>query len=607
MNGLGVRRRQRPNAAREQAPGFLPEAVAVGARHLEVDGDWVGTVVVLGYPREVHPGWLSPLTTYPGRLDVALHIDPVDPVTAAAQLQKRLARLEATRRHGQDHGRLSDPQAEAATEDAHELAARIARGEGRLYRVGLSVTVHADTEAGLAQEMAAVRALAASLLIDAQPASYRSMQAWVTSLPLGLDQLGMARSFDTAALSTAFPFASPDLPVRDPITAAAPAGVLYGYNLGSQGLVFHDRWATENANSVVLGRSGAGKSFMVKTELLRNLYTGVQGLVIDARGEYTRLAEAVGGTVISLGAPGVKINPLDLPVHTDHHGRRSAPVDALTRQSLFIHTLVAVLLDQPVHPEQRAALDVAVTATYAAAGVTADPASWNQPAPLLGDLAQRLAATATDAHAVQLAAQLRPFTHGAYAGLFDGPTSVTAHHHLVVFALDRLPLEMRGAATLLTLDTIWRQVTHPTDRRPRLVTVDEAWLLMRQHAGAEFLFRLSKESRAHWAGLTVCTQDVADLLSTQLGKVTVTNAATQVLLHQASQAIDEVTDAFGLTGGERQYLLTAEPGQALLCTSAHRAAFQTVASATESALVRTDPAFVASLAETDRDTGWVQL
>jgi hypothetical protein len=59
-------------------------------------------------------------------------------------LRRRLALLESARRADSDHGRLPDPHVEAATEDAYGLADRIARGEARFFRVGLSVTVHAD-------------------------------------------------------------------------------------------------------------------------------------------------------------------------------------------------------------------------------------------------------------------------------------------------------------------------------------------------------------------------------------------------------------------------------------------------------------------------------
>ncbi|MEX3102600.1 MULTISPECIES: VirB4 family type IV secretion system protein [unclassified Streptomyces] len=570
---------------------FAPHAIAVAPRHLEVGDDWTASFAITGYPREVHPGWLQPLLTHPGRLDVSLHIEPVDPVASATHLKRQLARLESGRRHDSEHGRLPDPYAEAATEDAHDLSARVARGEGKLFRLGLYLTVHAASREELADETTAVRALAASLLMNAQPTTYRTLQGWTTCLPLGLDRIRMRRTFDTAALAAAFPFTSPDLP-----TGATPAGVLYGYNLGSQGLVHWDRFALDNHNSVVLGRSGAGKSYLVKLELLRSLYRGIEAYVIDPEDEYTRLAGTVGGSTLRLGAEGVRLNPFDLPINTRLDGRRTAPKDALTRRALFLHTLTAVLLGARLPPEQRAVLDQAIATTYQHAGITTDPRTWTRPAPLLADLAHALRRTKNHT-AADLAARLRPFTEGAFSGLFAGPTAVRPEGHLVVFSLRDLADELKSAATLLTLDTVWRQVSRPAVRRPRLVTVDEVWLLMKEPAGADYLFKMAKAFRKRWAGLTVATQDAGDVLATDLGKAIVANSATQILLRQAPQAIDEITRTFDLSQGERQFLLTADQGQGLLTTGTHRVAFQAVASPTEHHLITTDPAELAAYAE----------
>ena len=431
-------RRPRPSAAADRpsagpggAAAFVPDAVSVGARHLEVGCDWVASFAVTGYPREVHPGWLTPLVTYPARLDVALHVEPIDPVTAAARLRKQLARLESGRRHTAEHGRLVDPQVEVAAEDAHELSARVARGEGRLFRVGLYLTVHAPTQEALADEVAALRSLCASLLLDAKHTTYRSLQGWVCTLPLGLDLIGMRRTFDTSALSAAFPFTSPDLPAPDPAVVAAPAGVLYGYNLGSQGLVHWDRFGAgmHNHNSVVLGRSGAGKSYLVKLELLRSLYRGVEIAVIDPEDEYARLAAGVGGTHIALGAPGVRLNPFDLPIHTRPDGRRTAAPDALIRRSLFLHTVIAVLISTDLHAVERAALDRGIAAAYQSVGITADPRTWTRPAPTVRTLRDTLTATG-EATATDLAARLHPYVEGAFAQLFDGQSSTHTEGHL---------------------------------------------------------------------------------------------------------------------------------------------------------------------------------
>jgi len=572
-----------------RAGAFTPDAISIRPRALEVGGEWVASFAITGYPREVHPGWLQPLLTYPGRVDVSLHIEPIDPVTAANRLKKQLSKLESGRRHTSEKGRLVDPQVEAATEDAYDLSARVARGEGKLYRLGLYLTVHAPTEEALADQVAAIRSLAASLLLDCKPTTYRSLQGWITSLPMGLDLVGMRRTFDTSALSAAFPFTSPDLPPPDPASVSAPRGVLYGFNLGSQGLVHHDRFALDNHNSVILGRSGAGKSYLVKLELLRSLYRGIEIHVIDPEDEYARLAAAVGGTYVHLGAEQVRLNPMDLPIHTRPDGRRTAPRDALIRRSLFLHTVISVLLGSELAATERAALDRAITTTYQHAGITSDPRTWTRPAPLLADLAEVLADSG-DPAGVELAARLHPYVTGAFSGLFAGPTSTRPEGHLVVFSVRDLADELKPIGTLLTLDAVWRQVSNPAIRKPRLVVVDEAWLLMKEPAGAEFLFRMAKASRKQWAGLTVATQDTADVLGSDLGKAVVANAATQILLRQASQAIDEITRTFDLSMGERQFLLSADRGQGLLSTGTQRVAFQSIASPTEHHLVTSNPA-----------------
>ncbi|MEV4204376.1 PrgI family mobile element protein [Nocardia salmonicida] len=582
---------------------FAPETLTIGTRHLEIGSDWSATLAVTGYPREVTAGWLAPLLSHPGRVEVAVHIDPVDPATAATRLRRQQARLESSRMQDLSRGRLTDPQIDVAVEDAADLSARVARAEARLFRVGVYLTVHAESEAELADEVAAVRALAASLLVETCTLSYRAAQAWTTTLPLGLDLIGVQRTFDTTALAAAFPFDSPQLPAADPAQAARPQGVLYGRDAAS-GLLFVDRFGPEahNHNLVVLGRSGAGKSYLVKTEILRALYRGIEQVVIDPEDEYRRLCESVGGANIRLGAPGVRLNPFDLEVHTRADGRRSAPTDALTRRKLFLHTLIQVLLGDQT-PAQRSALDAALTTTYAAAGITDDPATWTRSAPTLSGLRDQLDRLATSA-AIELAAGLHPYVgEGAYAGLIDGPTTTAPEGGLIVFSLRELPEELKTIGTLLVLDATWRRVSNPGQRRPRMITVDEAWLLMRQPAGAQFLFRAAKSFRKHWAGLTVATQDVADVCSSELGRAIVSNAATQILLRQAPQAIDEVVTAFHLSEGEQQFLLSAARGSGLLAVGGtDRAVFGSLASHTENVLITTSLEFLASVENPDENS-----
>ena len=559
-----------------------PGAVEVGPRYVRVGDGYATTLVVTGYPTEVGPAWLEPLLAWPGRLDVTLHIEPIPTADAANRLRRQRARLESSRRIDADKGRLGDPATDAAADDAADLADRLARGQSRLFRVGVYLTVHAMTPEDLVEAVAEVRATAASVLLDTHPVTWRQLQGWTTTLPLGVDSIRMRRVFDTDSLAATFPLASADLPAPLPGDGMPTGGVLYGLNTDSAGIVWWDRWAQHNHNSVVLARSGAGKSYFVKLDVLRSLYEGVQVSVIDPEDEYMRLAAAVGGVTLQLGAPGVRLNPFDLPA-----GDRRP--DALTRRALFLHTLISVLLGQQPPPGERAALDRAIIACYAAAGITNDPTTWTRPAPLLKDLTATLTGDG-DPAAATLAARLTPWVSGSFKDLFDGPTTVAPKGHLVVWSTRQLPDELHAPGMLLALDAIWRDVdqqTQPGRRgvsRPegrKLVVVDEAWTLLRDGEGARFLFRLAKAARKRKAGVMVITQDAADLLGSDLGQAVVANAATQILMRQAPQAIDVVADTFGLTAGEARRLLSAGRGEALLLSGSHRVSFQSVASKQE--------------------------
>ena len=372
---------------------FGPDAIQTSASSLRTGTQSIRTFAVTGYPREVGPGWLAPLLTATGTFDVALHVDPMPPAMAAERLRRQRARLESARRIDMDRGRLVDPELEVAADDAHDLARRVARGEGKLFRIGLYITVRAANDGDVNAECARLRALCASLLLDVQPCTFRALQGWMSTLPLGVDRLRMHRSFDTQALAAAFPFVTDGL-------AQADDGVLYGLTTGGGGVVLWDRFTQPNYNSVILARSGAGKSYLAKLEALRSLYRGVDVLVVDPENEYERLADSVGGTHVRLGAPGVRINPFDL----------GAEPDAYTRRALFIHTLVAVLLNKTTDAAARAALDRAIVAAYAARGISSDTRTHARPAPTLADLAAALEKDG-DESSVASARAARPLRH----------------------------------------------------------------------------------------------------------------------------------------------------------------------------------------------------
>lgn len=554
------------------ATGLLgPDALDVGARWVRTRDSISATFAVTGYPREVGGGWLSPLLSYPGPVELSLHIEPTSGGSAAQSLRRQMARLESTRRIDQSKLRIPDPQLEAAASDAQRLAAEVARGESRLFKVALYLTIRGHTEDEVEVESAKLRALASSMLLDCRFLTYRSLEAWRSSLPLANDEIRLTRTFDTRALAACFPFATAELNHE--------GTTLFGVNSATGSLVFCDRFALENHNQVVLARSGAGKSYFAKLTLLRSLYEGIDVLVIDPEDEYGALAASVGGKVISLGSEGVHLNPFDLA--------KPGQAEALTEQCLFVHTLVQTLIGE-LSSSEKSTLDRALLDSYDAAGITGDPRTHARPAPLLNHLVDALNESSQGR---DLAARLSPFATGSHKRIFEGATTVRPEGHLVVFSLKHLPDELKAAGSLMALDSIWKTVASGPRRR-RNVVVDEAWWLLaagNRHS-ALFLHRLAKSARKNWCGLTTITQDVQDVLNSELGRSVVTNASSQFLLGQSPQAISGLSEVFNLSRGEAAFLTACERGTGLLFVGNERIPLHVKASQEEHRLVSSSPA-----------------
>jgi hypothetical protein len=544
-----------------------PDAAVIEARRMACGDGYAAVLVLTGYPAHLPLGWLEILVGPHARLAVSLHLDGVAADVAASRLHRRRARLESARSYAAHRGKLDDPATEAAAQDAADLADRIARGETRLLRQSVYLTVYAETARDLDLACAKVRAGATSALLDVRPATFRQFPGLLASMPLGIDPVGAARTVDVDTAAAAFPFASADVP-----GVVGEHAVLYGLNLFSEGPVLWDRWAQPNHNSITLATSGAGKSYLTKVECLRQLYNGAHVTIVDPEAEYRALAEHVGGQVIAPGRQGVRLNPLAIPP--------GAEPGELGRRQLFALTVIETLLGQRCGPGEAAAVHTALADLYAVAGISDDPATWTALPPCLTDLTAALAASA-DGRA--LAARLAPYT--GPDSIFGPGAQAPSGARLRVFDLSGVEPALLPVVTLVALDDIWRSIR--TDGIRRLIVVDEAWKLLREGRSAEWLSTLAKSARKRLAGLAVVTQDVDDVLDSTLGRTVIGNAATQLVGRQAPQAVEAVARAFGLTGAERDLVATARTGEMLLLSGPVHVAFCTVASGPEHRLCLT--------------------
>jgi type IV secretory pathway VirB4 component len=562
--------------------GYLaPGAVEESADLLRVDDRYAASLAVVGYRREVGADWLAPLWRCGLPLRVAFHLEPLPDRTALARLERRQTRLEAAAALDARQGRTAKAAAAVALEDVLALTEAVERGAERLLTLSLYVTVEADSPARLGEHVRHLESVLGGLGLRSARLRFTQAAGYRASLPLGRDEPQRGHAMTAAAVAAAFPLAG---------GGDSGDGVVLGVDRDGGGLVELPLTGGPNRNLVVLGPSGGGKSYAVKAALLQARLRGVAVWVVDREGEYAALCRVASGATVRL-APGTAagLNPLALPpagVADEDDG--PAP-DALAERGATVTALLGLLLgaDGGLTAHEEAVVDAAVRAAYAAAGVTADPATWQHP-PTLADLQRRLAAG--DGLARGLALRLAHHTDGASAGLFSASRRAPSgdEARLVRWDLRDLPEELTAAALLLLADAVWTQARRR--QQDRLLVIDEAWRLIAHPAGGRYLSDLARRARKHALGLWVVSQDVRDLLEDRHGRAIAANAATALLLPQNERTIEPVVAAFGLGDGERALLLGAQTGEALLLAGGQRRAVRILVAPELDPLLTTDPA-----------------
>ena len=172
-------------------------------------------------------------------------------------LRRKVTQLEADLAINNEKGKTRDPALEAALSDAEELRDQLQLGAEKFFRFGLYLTLYADSLDELNFVRSKVETMLGQQMLFSKVASSQQEQGLKSAVPQLSDQLQIRRNMNTGAISTSFPFTSADLTQEN--------GVLYGVNMHNNGLVIFDRYTLENANMVVFAKSGAGKSFTVKT------------------------------------------------------------------------------------------------------------------------------------------------------------------------------------------------------------------------------------------------------------------------------------------------------------------------------------------------------
>jgi conjugal transfer ATP-binding protein TraC len=551
---------------------IAPEAIEVDFTYQKINSTYTRTLFVAGYPRSVPANWLSPLINFPTQANISMFVFPSDTSEILDNLKRKITEMEAEITSDVRSGKISNINTEIKLNDARVMREQLAAGSERFFQFSLYVTIKSENKEQLEKITKAIQSTLGSLLIVSKKTALQMDEGFKTTLPMGVDRLLITRNMDTTSLATTFPFTSSELTME--------TGIVYGINEHNDSLVIFDRFKMENANMVIFAKSGAGKSYTVKLEILRQLMFDTEIIVLDPEQEYEELCKMVDGEYVNFTfGSEAKINPFDLS-NLYEEGENE-----LGQKILSLHGLLKVMLGE-MTPQQEAILDRAIIASYKAKGITPDPNTQTNTPPLMEDLYKALVGMEQE-DGDDLAARLEKFITGSFRGIFDKASNVDIRSPFTVFSVKEMEEELRPIAMYVILDFIWTRIKK--DLKKRILVIDEAWYFMMHQDSSAFVYSMVKRARKYYLGITTITQDVEDFLRNDYGRAIVSNSSIQFLMKQSTSSIPLLAQTFYLSEGERQLLVASDVGEGIFFAGQNHVALRVIASDKEHQAITTDP------------------
>lgn len=528
--------------------------------YLCVDGIYVRTLYISGYPFVASSDWMDSLINFNHDIDISYHLHEVDARSALPKLNRKITELESTRRAMMRDGKIVGSEIIDPLESAINLRDKIQRGQEKLFQMAIYVCLRAENKEELDRVTRILEANLSARLFYSKVARYQQLEALQSILPRGEDQLAQKRNLDSSSAALTFPFMSAEL--------VQESGILYGINKSNNSLVILDRFSLHNANSITFAQSGAGKSYTTKVEILRQLMQGTHVIVIDPEREYKRLADSVDGTYIKLSAKSKqKINPFDLAT-TFHE------INDLSEHTQDLMDVIGMMAES-LTAREKAAVDKAILKIYRHA---------KKQQPLLEDLYAELRKLGQ----LKLCEKLEKYISGSLADVFNAQTNVKLDNRLVIFDIKDLPENLRQIMMLIISNFVKNQVMAKPEKR--LLVIDEGWILLQHEESARFVAGLVRRARKYYLGISIISQQANDFLKNECGRAIASQSALRILMRQDTTTIKGVVSEFNLSEYEQSFLLTCERGDALLIADQNHVAVKVVAAEEEHPLITTNPA-----------------
>lgn len=563
------------------------------------------------YARSFFVSTLPRMCTFPelfrelylfGDINTSIYITPIKEEKSQNDLNRVINELETERIVAADKGNINRESTIAQKRfEAEQLRDEIAAGFNKLFEATIVSTLFSYSLEELDRATKMLSSEMSKTMVGIRSAWGVQEDAFQTNIPLMENKISKSHTFDRNSMGTVFPFTTSEI--------GHPTGVPLGFNKQTGTPILFDNFHTSltNYNMVIFAKSGAGKSVTMKTLVSRSsVLMGIESLALDAEGEYTIVAESLGGinVVISPTSKTV-INIFDVETETikdEITGKERTVLNIENKVEDVTQGLLTMARgstrSSEVNELTKQIIAETVAEEYAAIGITSNPSSLyeqnntgvirgdifskqKKKMPTVGSWYRRLQAKARENNNVDyqyhysyLLKVMKQYVreYDGQMAYFDGQSTFELLDGAPFINLDISQLEERFARPLaqqILLSWIWEKFVkkNSEDRKKaskKRVLVDEAWMLLPYPEAVDFLNKMARRARKRNVSLAIISQRFQDFYEKPEAQAVLTSSDTKLFLAQDKSEIQYLKEVFKLSEGEANFLVTCQRGEGLL-------------------------------------------
>ena len=560
---------------------IAPKGLQFNPSDFFISDKYATLLTVVSYPKFISPGYLSTLTTMSGIKVVIKHI-PVPFSTISKMLNKQIAELKTNYQNERD--RTVQERIRIDYESLEYFVSMLASSQSRIFDFQMHIMVTANTKEELEMKKTNVKNYLDAMELRAVSLRFEQEKVLKSILPIFPkqdieDRIGTPIPSITMAAMYPFIFDS----IKDP-----GLSTLLGVDF-SGGVILFNQFLYKikkennrnNANMILLGTSGSGKSTAAKLLLRGHIRNGCQIVAIDPEDEIGEMARTYGGDTIDLGKGGEygMINPLQIVIDADEDEiKQGLGYTVLTRTLQFLKAFMKYY-DPSIEEDVLTLFTEVVQSTYKRFGIDFDKDFYNygpNDYPTFSDVYETIKAIlmSMPEHTHErdimerLELKIRPFTN-ELKYYFNGHTTIQHDSDFIVFNIKELmntESNIKNALFFNILKYAWGLCL---DKDVDTVfMIDEAHVLLGDHnaLGADFLAQVQRRARKYNTGSIIITQQPSDFAAPEVlmqGKAIFDNASYYLVMGLKKQAVEDLSKLIDLNDNEAESIKQYSQGEAL--------------------------------------------